>query len=111
MAYVMYSAKWLSPSRITGGVFKPFYTLFSRKYYMDELYENIIVKKLLLNGLFKGFQKVDENVIDGLVNGVAGGTSKSGNVLRKLQTGNLQYYGLFIGIGVVAIVVCLFIFG
>ncbi|MDD5189688.1 MAG: NADH-quinone oxidoreductase subunit L [Dehalococcoidales bacterium] len=111
MAYVMYSVKWLSPSKIADGFFKPLYILFSRKYYMDELYENIIVSKLLLGGLFKGFQKLDEQVIDGTVNGAGSGTRNSGNVLRKLQNGQLQFYGLFIGIGIVAIAVCLFIFG
>ncbi len=111
MAYVMYSVKWLHPEKITGGIFKPLYILFSRKYYMDELYENIIVRKLLLGGLFRGFQKLDENVIDGTVNATGSGTKNSGNVLRKLQTGQLQFYGLFIGIGIIAIVVCLFIFG
>jgi hypothetical protein len=77
---------------------------------MDDLYENIIVKKLLVGGLFKGFQKLDVNVIDGSVNGVASGTSKTGGVLRLWETGELQYYGLFIGIGVIAIIVCLIIF-
>ena len=92
-------------------MFKPLYILFSRKYYMDDLYENIIVKKVLLGGLFKAFQKLDSNVIDGAVNGTGKGTASGGNLLRKLQNGQLQFYGLFIGIGIVAIIVCLFIFG
>jgi len=111
MAYVMYSVKWLHPEKITNGIFKPLYILFSRKYYMDDLYENVIVKKVLLGGLFKGFQQLDANVIDGAVNGAGKGTAGGGNLLRKLQSGQLQFYGLFIGIGIIAIVVCLFIFG
>jgi len=111
MAYVIYSAKWLRPEIITTGIFKPFYTLVVRKCFMDELYENIIVKKVLLGGLFHLFQKVDTHVIDGTVNAVGSGTADTGDVLRKAQNGQLQLYGLSIGIGIVAIAVCLVIFG
>ena len=84
--------------------------MFLRKYWMDELYENIIVKKLLLGGLFTGFQKVDTHGVDGAVNGVANGTYSAGKAIRRFQTGQLQLYGLFIGIGVLVIIVSLYIF-
>ncbi|MDO8687755.1 MAG: NADH-quinone oxidoreductase subunit L, partial [Dehalococcoidales bacterium] len=58
LAYAIYGAKWLSAERI-GSTFKPLYTLFLHKYYMDELYENIIVKVALLKGLFAGLEYVD----------------------------------------------------
>ena len=110
LAYAMYSAKWLSPERI-GSLFKPLYTLFYRKYWFDELYENIIVKVLLLKGLFAGFQIFDENAVDGAVNGVANATIAGGRAIRRTQTGQLQLYGLFMGIGVLAIVLVLYFFG
>ena len=109
-AYAIYSAKWLSAERI-GSAFKTIYNLLSRKYYMDELYEDVIVRKALIGGLFGGLQKVDTNAIDGTVNGIARGALNGGKAIRKLQTGQLQFYGLFIGLGIVAIVLCLFIFG
>lgn len=110
LAYAMYSAKWLSPERI-GSLFKPLYTLFYRKYWFDELYENIIVKVLLLKGLFAGFQVFDDIAVDGAVNGVANATIAGGRALRRTQTGQLQLYGLVMGIGVLAIVLCLYFFG
>ena len=110
LAYAMYSKKWLSPERI-GSMFKPFYTLFLRKYWFDELYENLIVKKALIGGFFAGLQQVDTYVVDGAVNSVAEGAYTEGEAIRKLQTGQLQLYGLFIGIGIVAIVLVLYIFG
>jgi NADH-quinone oxidoreductase subunit L len=110
LAYAMYSAKWLSAERI-GSLFKPLYTLFYRKYWFDELYENIIVKVLLLKGLFAGFQVFDDNAVDGAVNGVANVTIAGGRAIRKTQTGQLQLYGLVMGIGVLAIVLCLYFFG
>ncbi len=110
LAYAMYSAKWLSPERI-GSIFKPFYTLFLRKYWFDELYENIIVKISLIGGIFAGLEKIDTYGVDGVVNGVADGAMAGGRAVRRVQTGQLQLYGLFVGIGVVAIVLVLYIFG
>jgi len=34
-------------------MFKPLYQLFYHKYWVDELYEGIIVKKILMGGLSK----------------------------------------------------------
>jgi len=110
LAYAMYSAKWLSPERV-GSLFKPLYTLFYRKYWFDELYENIIVRNALLKGLFASLQFFDSRGVDGAVNGVAGGVVAAGGAIRRAQTGQLQLYGLAIGIGVVVIVICLYLFG
>jgi NADH-quinone oxidoreductase subunit L len=110
LAYAIYSAKWLSAERI-GSIFKPLYTLFYRKYFFDELYENVIVKKVLIGGFFAGLQQIDTYGVDGVVNGVAKGAMAGGRAIRQAQTGQLQLYGLFIGIGILAIILCLYIFG
>jgi len=110
LAYATYSVKWLSAERI-GSLFKPLYTLFYRKYFFDELYENVIVRIALVKGLFAGFQIFDNNAVDGTVNGVANGAIATGRAIRRTQTGQLQLYGLVIGIGILAIVLCLYLFG
>jgi len=110
LAYAMYSAKWLSAERI-GSLFKPLYTLFLRKYWFDELYENVIVRNALIGGVFAGFQFFDSRGVDGVVNGVANSAIASGRTIRKVNTGQLQLYGLFIGIGILAIILCLYFFG
>ena len=110
LAYAMYSAKWLSAERI-GRLFKPFYTLFSRKYWLDELYEVVIVKNFLVRGLFAFFQLFDHYGVDGAVNGVASGAMATGRAIRKAHSGQLQLYGLFIGIGILAIIACVYFFG
>jgi NADH-quinone oxidoreductase subunit L len=107
LAYAMYSARWLSPERI-GAMFKPLYTLFLRKYWLDELYENIIVKTVLLKGLFAGFQVIDRDGVDGAVNGVANTAVATGRTIRRAQTGQLQLYGLIMGIGIVVIVLAIY---
>jgi len=110
LAYAMYSAKWLSAERI-GSLFRPLYTMLQEKYWFDELYENVIVKKALIGGLFAGLQQIDTYGVDGAVNGVADGTMAGGRAIRRAQTGQLQLYGLVIGIGIVAIILVLYLFG
>ncbi|MFC2006688.1 NADH-quinone oxidoreductase subunit L [Chloroflexota bacterium] len=110
LAYAMYSAKWISPERI-GGMFKPLYTLFIRKYFVDELYENIVVKISLIGGIFAGLERIDTEGVDGAVNGVANGALVTGRAIRRAQTGQLQFYGLVIGVGVLAIILVLYFAG
>ena len=110
LAYAIYSRKWLSAERI-GSLFRPLYTLFYRKYWLDELYENVFVKKTLVNGFFAGLQVFDSSGVDGAVNGVANATIAGGRAIRRAHTGQLQLYGLFMGVGILAIILVLYFFG
>jgi NADH-quinone oxidoreductase subunit L len=107
LAYAMYGAKWISPERV-GQMFAPVHTLLSRKYYMDELYENIFVVRILYDGLFYVIQAFDTYIVDGAVNGVARIAIRSGGIFRRLQTGQLQSYGLAIVLGVLIIMLVWF---
>jgi len=110
MAYVIYIRKWITAERL-GKFFGPLYTLVFRKYFFDELYENIIVKLVLMKKLFTGFTVFDSKGVDGAVNGVSDVVMSGGRAIRRAQTGQLQLYGLFIGIGVAIIGICMYIFG
>ncbi|MCX6012044.1 MAG: NADH-quinone oxidoreductase subunit L [Chloroflexi bacterium] len=132
MAYAVYEANWLSAEKIRSK-FALIHKVLDRKYWMDELYENIIAGKLLLKGAFAGFALFDGRIIDrginswivenlivkqlfaalkvfdlrgidGSVNGIADGTMASGKTLRRIQTGKLQVYLLFTIVGIIAII-------
>jgi len=102
LAYLMYIAKAVSAEKV-GAMTKPLYTLFLRKYFMDELYQGVIVGKVLLGGLFRVFQFFDARVVDGIVNGVARLTMVTGRGIRRLSTGQLQFYGLLMAAGILII--------
>ena len=110
LAYGVYGAKWLSADKI-GQAFKPLYRLLYGKYFIDELYQNVLVKRVLLGGLFAALQKVDANGVDGIVNSIAKSTAATGRVVRQTQTGQLQAYAMAIGLGIVAIVLVIVFFG
>ena len=110
LAYAMYSAKWISAERI-GSLFKPFYVIFLRKYWFDELYEKVVVGKVLIGGIFAGLQQFDSYGVDGVVNGLASVTTAGGRAIRRVQTGQLQLYGVVIGIGLLVIILCVYFLG
>jgi NADH-quinone oxidoreductase subunit L len=109
-AYAVYLKKWVTAESI-GKVFGLLYKLVYRKYFFDELYENIIVKLVLIKGLFTGFQLFDTRGIDGAVNGAGEIITEGGKAIRRAQTGQLQLYGLFIGIGLAVIAICVLLWG
>jgi NADH-quinone oxidoreductase subunit L len=110
MAYTIYIKRWITAESV-GKLFGPFYRLVSDKYYFDELYENIIVKLVLVKGLFTGFQLFDSKGVDGAVNGAADIVVRGGKAIRQAQTGQLQLYGLFIIIGLAIIGICVLLWG
>ena len=74
------------------------------KFYVDELYESLIVRTINWMSAFFG-NIVDQRGIDGLVNGAGKATYDTGKVLRLLQNGNVGFYLLMMVIGVIAIFV------
>ncbi len=110
LSYAIYSARWLSAERI-GKLFSPVYSLLSRKYLLDELYERIIARKIFYEGLFSGLSFIDSHGIDGLVNGAAASINNAGRRARKTHSGQLQLYGIFIILGITLIILAMFIFG
>ncbi len=109
-AYAVYLKKWITAKSI-GKVFGPLYEVVINKYYFDELYENVIVKIGLMKGLFTGFKLFDEKGVDGAVNGTAEVVVRGGKAIRQAQTGQLQLYGLVIGVGLAVIAICVLIWG
>ena len=61
--------------------------LFAGKYYLDEIYNKIIIKPGLLKGtVLQNF--VEEKVIDPAVNLFASASLKASANIKKIQTGN-----------------------
>ncbi|MFH0942281.1 MAG: NADH-quinone oxidoreductase subunit L [Chloroflexota bacterium] len=110
LAYLMYAAKKISAEKV-GAMFKPLHTLFLRKYYMDELYQGVLVNRVLLKGLFQVCQLFDAKVVDGIVNGFAQGTMATGRTIRRLSSGQLQFYGLLMGAGILVIFLIVYFSG
>jgi NADH-quinone oxidoreductase subunit L len=79
------------------------YRLLLNKYYVDEIYDAVIVqpiKQVSTNGLWRA---IDVGVVDGAVNGVGLVVSAASGTLRRVQTGSIRVYAASLFFGVVCI--------
>lgn len=81
---------------------KGFGKLLQDKWYVDEIYQSIIVKPLNALGAF--FNNIfEKNVVDGIVNGVGRLVNYGGRQLRWLQSGQTGAYILMMVVGVLIV--------
>ncbi|MCS6305306.1 MAG: NADH-quinone oxidoreductase subunit L [Nitrospira sp.] len=73
------------------------------KWYVDEAYDRLFVQPTFA-AASELWKRVDVNLIDGAVNGVARGVAWSGWLLRLIQSGQTQHYALAMAVGIVVIV-------
>jgi NADH-quinone oxidoreductase subunit L len=107
-AWLLYGSRKIAPERVTIG---PLHRLFSRKYYMDDLAENLIMSRAFYRvgcGVLDWF---DRNILDGLVDTVGWLGRNFGRALAQLQTGQLQGYGTAVVVGVGLILMLYLLWG
>jgi NADH-quinone oxidoreductase subunit L len=126
LAAAMYLWRMISPD-IVASMFRPIYAFLAHRWYFDELYDAIFVRPVFaIAGLASGTDRgvidklidgiawsarqlagldawIDRNLVDGLVNATASATWSVGLELKKLQTGRLRQYVMFIVVGTVAL--------
>jgi NADH-quinone oxidoreductase subunit L len=100
LAYWLYVARPGLAGRIAehaGGL----YQLIYNKYFVDELYGLAVVNPLMAGSRVLLWRGIDAGLIDGAVNGAATRAQKLGGLLRRLQSGNIRSYAVWIVIGAV----------
>jgi NADH-quinone oxidoreductase subunit L len=85
-------------ARQFGGI----HQLLSRKYYVDEVYDAVVVQPIK-HGSIALWKGADAEVIDGAVNGVGSFVRRSSDMLRRLQTGSVRAYAASLFLGAVLI--------
>lgn len=134
LATVMYGLGYLDPAEVRNQ-FKPVYNFLLNKWWFDELYDFCLIRPThWISGLIAAFDRkwidwlidnlativrqfstfwawlADKIVVDGFVDTLASWTYAVGLSLRKVQTGRLRQYVMFIVIGAVAIFVLMSFF-
>ena len=99
LAYAMYLLGRVSPSTITDRV-RPVYATLVRRYYVDELYEDLIVRRLFYGYFARAVDKLDVSWLDNVNVLVYKWTDRVGRGLAQGQTGQLQVYGIVSVVGV-----------
>ena len=102
VAYMMYFRQTWSPEAV-GRRFSYVYTLLSAKYYFDELYEGLLVRRFFYGSVARLLDWGDKNVVDRIANMIGWLGANVGSALRQFQTGQIQQYAAAISIGVTVI--------
>jgi NADH-quinone oxidoreductase subunit L len=79
------------------------YTVLLNKYYVDEVYNAVIVRPLMLASEHLLWKWLDVGVIDWTVNALAKVVAWTGGAIRRVQTGVTESYMFVFLLGVVAI--------
>jgi NADH-quinone oxidoreductase subunit L len=104
LAYLFYVAKPGLPGRLAAKA-HAMYSILLNKYYVDELYDAVIVWPVVRTSREFLWKFVDVLMIDGAVNGVGEIVRGSAKVLRHMQTGYVRTYAVWILLGGVVVVV------
>ncbi|MFB3895857.1 MAG: NADH-quinone oxidoreductase subunit L [bacterium] len=101
IAYKMYRQRSVNPD-ILATRFSGVYRLLLNKYYIDELYDKVLVNPIvrLADILWRFF---DDKIVDGTVNGVASFIEWSGGIVRRVQSGYLVNYVMLFVLGIIII--------
>jgi NADH-quinone oxidoreductase subunit L len=106
LAYVFYVAKRGLADSFAKGM-SGFYTLVYHKYYVDEIYNAVVVRPLVAISRTVLWRGVDAGLIDGTVNGVGARSRGIGSILRLLQSGNIRTYAAWVVLGSIIVLIAI----
>jgi NADH-quinone oxidoreductase subunit L len=104
VAWAVYQVRVLDSEKIRAFL-QPLPEILENRYYLDYLYEDVLVKTVLLGGTAGALALWDKYVIDGVVNGIGRGTTWIGEQVRVAQAGQAQLYASVMLLGSIAAVV------
>ena len=108
LAFAIYQAQVISPSGMASR-FRPVYNLLINKYYMDELYETVFVRRVFYERFVRFTASFDKSWVDGVNVQIGVWSRRISGILGFFQDGQLQMYGVVASAGVV-IALAVFIF-
>ena len=95
LAYFLYVKRTDLPAKIEAQ-FRGLYNLVFNKYFVDEIYQTLIIRPLVLISTYILWKVMDSGVIDGIVNGTASAARGAGAGARQLQSGNTRAYAAWL---------------
>ena len=108
LAYLMYYRRSVDPDDVAAGM-GPAYRAATRKYFFDDLYEDWITRGVFYRGLALATDWVDRNIVD-MTGTIIGWIGRNvGRGIAKLETGQVQAYGVGISAGLVLIMLAFLI--
>ncbi|HUT53538.1 MAG TPA: NADH-quinone oxidoreductase subunit L [bacterium] len=100
--YVLYKSHMAKTGDIAEGL-GPLYRASLNKYWVDEIYDSLVIEPIKSLSYFLLFRIVDVNIVDGIANGLGTFTKDLAEVGKRVQTGRAPTYALFIVLGLLAL--------
>ena len=100
-SYLVYQVKVLDPQRIRSFL-EPLPEILENRFYLDALYQDVILKLVILGGFAWVVSLWDKYVVDGVVNGVGTTTRWVSGQIKVAQTGQAQLYASIMFFGTIA---------
>ena len=92
----------ISPKSVSK-IFQPLNILFTKKYYFDELYEDLIVSSIFYKKIAKFLSWFDQNIIDVFVNSIGWSARNIGIPIKQIHNGQIQMYATITSLGILVI--------
>jgi NADH-quinone oxidoreductase subunit L len=109
LAYRIYFVPGFDRSRFAAGIPGKFQKALENRWYISKFYDDFAVT--VVYGFSKLADVFDRRVIDGAVNGFAYLGARTGNVIRKAQSGNVQRYASLVIVAIVILLLFILLVG
>ena len=107
-AYFAYVRKPELPAKLAKQ-FGAFYSLLVHKYWVDEVYQALVVRPLNVFARIGLWWTVDKGLVDGSGYAAAGGAMGLGAVLRRIQSGNIRSYAGWLAAGAAGLILLMYL--
>ena len=109
VAYLMYYRRPGTAAALARRFPAP-YRLVENKFYIDELYDSLLVTPLMMATRLLLYGVFDRGLVNGAGAGAAAGTRGLGGLVRRVQSGNIRSYAGWLALGAAAVLAAM-IFG
>jgi NADH-quinone oxidoreductase subunit L len=103
LAYVFYVVSPGLPDAIVRTFSAP-YRLIYNKYFVDELYDSVVVDPMIDGSRTFLWRVMDARGVDGIVNGVGRLSSGFGGIVKRLQSGSIRSYAAWVVLGSILVI-------
>lgn len=103
LAYLFYVVAPAIPESIAG-TFSGLYRLIYHKYFVDELYDAVVISPTVDGSRTLLWRTVDAGGIDKIVNGTGKTARNLGGILKRLQSGSIRSYAAWVVLGSILLI-------
>lgn len=108
LALLFYRTRFFNLDHMTAR-FSAIHRILLNKYWVDEIYQAVLVKPFLWISRHILWHYWDQDIIDGIVNGTGRVLAATGKTLQQIQSGSVRHYAAWISFGTILLLAYLLI--